>query len=206
MKPTSSLALASLVSGLALISSAHAQETDTSQDLSGRWAFNIGLEQVSIDKEQAFSADAQIDDSALSLHFEGEYFFHSHYSVTLGLAFLQYDDLASFNQDTTGGNKSSDASAMPVYGELGYKRFFGPNDKVYLTTRAGVSVVLASERSISNCSNCYEEDIEIDGGFYGMLGAGMRLGQTWALGLHYKNYFSGDIENAVGLTISYGYW
>ena len=67
--------------------------------------------------------------------------------------FLPYDDEGTFSQDTTGGYKSSDASGMPIYGELGYKRFFGPNNKAYLTTRAGVSAILASERSISNCTN-----------------------------------------------------
>lgn len=206
MQSLSSLALTSLVTGLIFTTSIHAQEPTQTFDPSKTWAFNFGLEQVSFDKEQASSPDALIEDSALALNFEGEYFFSSHYSVSLGIAFLQYDDLASFNQDTTGGYKSSDASGMPIYGELGYKRFFGPNNKAYLTTRAGVSAILASERSISNCTNCYEEDIEIDGGFYGLVGLGMRLGNNWALGAHYKSYFTGDIENAVGVNVSYGYW
>jgi len=203
MKHVHSLALASLVSGFILANNVHAQ--DTTFDPAGSWAFNFGVEQVSFDKEQAASPDAFIDDSATGLILEGEYFFRSHYSATIGIEFLQYDDNASFSQDTTGGYKDSDASGMPIYGEVGYKRFFGPNDKTYITARGGMSIMLSSERSISNCSNCYDEDIEIDGGFYGMLGLGVRLGDAWALGVHYKNYFTGDIENAVGLTVSYGY-
>lgn len=204
MKSAYSLALTSLVSGVILATNVHAQESNDRFDPSGTWAFNFGVEQVSFDKEQAHQEF--IDDSATALNIEGEYFFRSHYSATFGLQFLPYDDEGTFSQDTTGGYKSSDASGMPIYGELGYKRFFGPNDKTYVTARAGMSVMVASERSISNCSNCYEEDIDIDGGFYGLLGAGVRLGQAWALGVHYKSYFTGDIENAVGVNVSYGYW
>ena len=200
MKHVHSLALASLVSGFILANNVHAQ--DTTFDPAGSWAFNFGVEQVSFDKEKAY--EEYIDDSATALVIEGEYFFRSHYSVTLGLEFLPYDDNAGFRQATTDGEKSSDASGMSIYGEVGYKRFFGPNDKTYITARGGMSIMLSSERSISNCSNCYDEDIEIDGGFYGMLGLGVRLGDAWALGVHYKNYFTGDIENAVGLTVSYG--
>lgn len=206
MKSVSSLALTSLVSGLILATNVHAQESNDSFDPSGTWAFNFGVEQVSFDKEQAASPNARIDDSATGLILEGEYFFSSHYSATVGIEFLQYDDDASFTQNTTDGYKNSDASGMPIYGELGYKRFFGPGDRTYVTARAGMSIMLASDRSIANCSNCEEQDIEIDGGFYGMAGLGVRLGQNWALGAHYKSYFTGDIENAVGVSVSYGYW
>lgn len=203
MKNVSSLALTSLISGLIFAANAHAQESSDSFDPARTWAFNIGVEQVSFDKQKA--SEQGIDDSATALLFEGEYFFHSHYSVTLGLEFLPYDDDASFSQDTTAGYKSSDASGMPIYGELGYKRFFGASEKAYITTRAGMSVMVASDRSISNCTDCYEEDIDIDGGFYGLVGLGVRLGQSWSLGMHYKSYFTGDIENAAGISISYGY-
>lgn len=204
MKSVTSLALTSLVSGLILATNIHAQESTF--DPAGSWAFNFGVEQVSFDKEQANSRAAMIDDSATGLILEGEYFFSSHYSVTVGMEYLAYDDNNSFTQNTTDGYKSSDASGVPVYGELGYKRFFGPNDRTYVTARAGMSIMLSSERSIANCSNCAEQDIEIDGGFYGMGGLGVRLGHNWALGAHYKSYLTGDIENAVGVSVSYGYW
>lgn len=203
MKSIAPSALTSLIASLVLVSNVQAEETNDRFDPSSTWAFTFGVEQIAFDQEQA--QRELIDDSATALILEGEYFFHSHYSLTLGLAFLPYDDDASFSQDTTGGYKSSDASGMPIYGELGYKRFFGANAKTYITARAGVSAMVASERSISYCSNCYEEDINIDGGVYAMLGAGVRLGHSWTLGLHYKNYFSGDIDNAVGIGFSYGY-
>lgn len=204
MKSIASPALTGLIAGLVLASNVQAEETNIRFDPARTWAFTFGVEQIAFDKEQA--QREFIDDSATALILEGEYFFHSHYSLTLGFAFLPYDDDASFSQDTTGGYKNSDASGMPVYGELGYKRFLGANAKTYITARAGVSAMVASERSISNCSNCYEEDIDIDGGVYAMLGAGVRLGQAWALGVHYKSYFSGDIDSAAGVVLSYAYW
>jgi hypothetical protein len=203
MKSIAPSALTAFIASFVLVCNVQAEETNVRFDPAGTWAFTFGVEQVVFDKEQAWHEG--IDDSAPALILEGEYFFHSHYSLTLGLAFLPYDDDATFSQDTTGGYKNSDASGMPIYGELGYKRFFGANAKTYITARAGVSAMISSERSISNCTNCYEEDIDIDGGVYAMLGAGVRLGHSWTLGLHYKNYFSGDIDNAVGIAFSYGY-
>ena len=204
MRSISSLALTSLVTSLIFTTNAYAQ--DSTFDPAGSWAFNFGLEQVSFNKEQAASPSAQIDDSAIGLIFEGEYFFSSHYSATVGMEYLAYDDNGSFTQNTTDGYKSSDASGIPIYGELGYKRFFGENERAYVTARAGMSIMVSSERSISYCSDCAEQDIEIDGGFYGMAGLGVRLGHNWALGAHYKSYLTGDIENAVGVSVSYGYW
>lgn len=194
------------------ISTAFAQappEAVAPLDPTGSWLFTIGVEQVSLDEKQ--SAVEWIDDSAVGINFEGEYFFHPHYSVSLGISLLSYDDNASFTQETEdswGDDDSSESDAMgfPLYGEVGYKHFFGPHGKTYVAARGGYSVMLASERGIGNCSNCYEEDIDIEGGAYGSLGAGVRLGTSWLLGVQYKHYFSGDIDRSAGLSISYSYF
>lgn len=175
-------------------------------DPTGSWIFTLGVEQFSFDQEQA--TVEYIDDSAVGLDIEAEYFFHQRYSVSFGVSFIPYDDNAGFSQETEDNfgdrdTSSSDASGVPLYGELGYKHFFGPQGKTYVTARAGLSAMLSSERSISSCSNCYEEDIDIEGGFYGVLGAGVRLGSSWLLGLQYRNYFSGDFSRGVGATLSY---
>lgn len=191
---------------------ANAQTPDAMPiDPKGSWAFTVSVEQVSFDEEQAASPEALIDDSAPALNFEAEYFFHQHYSTSFGLSLISYDDHASFTQRTEDNfgdrdTSKSDAIGIPVYGELGYKRFLGPQGKTYVTARAGYSVMLSSERSISNCSNCYEEDIEIDGGAYAALGAGIKLGTSWLLGVQYKNYFSGDFTRSAGVNLSYMYF
>jgi hypothetical protein len=61
--------------------------------------------------------------------------------------------------------------------------------------------MLASERGISNCSNCYSEDIEIDGGIYGVLGVGQTLGSL-DLSVQFQQYLSGDLDNTIRLKLS----
>jgi hypothetical protein len=71
----------------------------------------------------------------------------------------------------------------------------------FFSVRGGVSGILGSERSISNCRNCYSEDIEIDGGVYGVLGIGQTLGNL-DLSLQFQQYFSGDLDNTLRLKLS----
>jgi outer membrane protein W len=197
-----------VLTGLALSlfsASSFAQDSSkpTSYNLKGVWGFGIAVEQVNFDTEAAHSVDAMVKDSATALSLDAEYFFHNHYSFGMGLAFLQYSDYADFSQNTTQGTKSSDASAMPIYADVGYKRFLGANGAHYVTTRLGLSYNASSSRSIANCSNCYEEDIELSGGFYGQIGAGIQIKDAWRIGIHYKQYFSGDFENVIGLGITH---
>jgi hypothetical protein len=99
------------------------------------------------------------------------------------------------------GYEESDANALMLFAEYGPKYRFGQDNMSFFTVRGGVSGMLASERSISNCSNCYEEDIEIDGGVYGVLGIGQTLGSL-DLSLQFQQYLSGDLDNTVRLKLS----
>jgi hypothetical protein len=63
--------------------------------------------------------------------------------------------------------------------------------------------MIVSERTISNCSNCYSEDIDIDGGPYAGAALGLgsdRVGVTF----RYNQYLEGDdgIESTLGLSVS----
>lgn len=203
------LALTALAS-----TSTHAQQTSeadiSAPDMTAQWLYTFSLDNVSIDADAIAETQAGIDDGALNLGFEAEYFFSNRLSMSLGFSFLSYDDNEAFRQRTEDqygnrDNSKSDASAIPLYAEFGYKHFFAGQTNTYLTARAGLSTFLSSERSIANCSNCYEEDIDINGGLYGALGAGVLFGETWGMGLIYKNYFSGDLENSIGVTLSFGY-
>lgn len=207
MQTMKSLVLPGLLSFL-LATVANAQDPSNNGpfDPSGTWAVGGGIEQVKFDRQQA--AQEFIEDSATAIYFEGEYFFNRLFSTSFGMGFYSYDDNAAFSEwveDWTGDDDytSSDASGVPVYAEAGYKQFFGADGRTYVTVRGGLSLMLASERSISNCSDCYEEDIDIEGGGYGAVGAGVRLGNSFLLGVHYKHFFSGDIDRATGLNLSY---
>lgn len=175
--------------------------------LEGTWSWAIGVDQLQLDEAKATAA--KIKDSATGLSFEAEYYFRPTYTVSFGAIFLSYDDNAAFTALTrpeSGGkvqNSRSEAGAMPLYAEVGYKRFVATEVPIYTTLRAGYTVVVGSEREIPNCTNCPSQDIDIDGGLYAVAGAGARFGQRWALGLNYKQYFTGDIDSSIGLTFTW---
>lgn len=86
-----------------------------------------------------------------------------------GMALYFFDDHCKFSQDVIDGwgdrgRVSSTASGLGVFAELGYSVPIEPQN-VHFDLFAGVEKIWA-QRSISNCSNCYSEDIDIDGGLY----------------------------------------
>lgn len=206
-KPLSIIALASVLS-FPIAGFADEAAPATSVSLANKWLFNVTVETLNIDQKVA---DEQlIEPDAPALFLEGEYFFNDTFSAAGGFGFIQYDDNNEFSQLTEsvygGDEESSDSSAtgIPLYFALGYTRFYGSTLPVYWSMHGGASYMLESERSISNCSNCHSEDIEVDGGVYGEASAGINLFRSVTLGVYYKSYFSGDMEDAVGLKLSFG--
>lgn len=201
-------------STLLCLSSAYAEEAQTEQvgsdgatHLAKRWIFNVNAENLSIDDEVA--ALQGIEPDAFSINVEAEYFLNDNLSTVIGLGFLGYDDNEEFSQLTEDAfgdvdNSSSSASALPLVMDMGYTRFYNGSVPAYVTLRGGLTYMFASERAIENCSDCSSQDIDVDGGMFVQAGAGINLGRSFTLGLYYKNYFSGDIEDAVGLRLSIG--
>lgn len=200
-------------SALLCLSSAYADEVDATQSdeliqLAKRWVVNVNVEKVTFDERKA--AYEGVDSEANAILLEGEYFFDNHLSTVVGVGYLKYDDNYKFTQTTQsvygGGtdDSGSTASAIPLIFDVGYTRFYGDSTPVYVTVRGGLNYLLASDRGIENCVDCYSEDIELDGGVFAQLGAGINLGRSFTLGLYYKNYMSGDMEDAVGLKLSFG--
>ncbi|HEY3486542.1 MAG TPA: hypothetical protein VGL10_00615 [Gammaproteobacteria bacterium] len=121
------------------------------------------------------AAEEGIKDSALMLGAIAEYFSESLLMVSTGIAFIAYDDNEEFDQDVevVGGfddgdieNADSSATAAMLHVDMGPRFHMGESKSDYFAIKGGFSSFLTSERSISNCSNCREEDIEIDGGGY----------------------------------------
>ena len=169
------------------------------------WSFSGHADHVNIDKEAA--AEQWIEDSAFAIGGAAEYYSSdSENTLTLGASVLFYRDNAEFSQpveDWWGYEdyEESDANAFMLFAEYGPKYRFGQDNMSFFSVRGGVSGILGSERSISNCSNCYSEDIEIDGGVYGVLGIGQTLGSI-DVSLQFQQYFSGDLNNVFRLKIS----
>ncbi len=171
----------------------------------GGWSWSGHVEQVNLDKEAA--ASQGIDPTAVAIGGAAEYFTNSsEMTISLGANVILYNDNQEFVQyvrDYWGDRnyEESDASGFSLFAEFGPKYRFGSDNLSFVVVRGGASVMLASERSISDCSNCYSEDIDIDGGVYGVLGVGRTLGPL-DLSLQFQQYFGGDINNSLRIKLS----
>ncbi|WP_028885090.1 porin family protein [Teredinibacter turnerae] len=165
----------------------------------------LSIGQVSFDSELA--AREGVDDSALYVvaGWEGRY--RSNLIVGAGISLYDYSDNEAFEQLTEsswGGNErnsSSSATAYNLYGELGYGVDLAPT--VSLDLLAGYEMVLSSERSISYCSDCYSEDIEIDSGLFVAPRLRFKPWEHWVIALSYQSYLTGDVESSAQISTGY---
>jgi hypothetical protein len=200
---TSCLLSASLLAAGAF-AAAPSNNNPNNNDYTG-WSWSGHVDHINIDSEAA--AEQFIEDTATAIGGAAEYYSSaSENTLSLGMSFLFYRDNAEFAQfihDYWGdvNYTESDATAFMLFAEYGPKYRFGQDNMSFVTVRGGVSGMLYSERAISYCSNCYSEDIDIDGGVYGVLGIGQTLGSL-DIGLQFQQYFSGDLDNSIRLKIS----
>ena len=170
------------------------------------WSWSANVDRFEIDKKIAMEEGIETDYVAIGG--AGEYYTQdSNMTLTLGLSIMFYDDNEAFSQrvhdywDNGYYYESSDASGGMAFIEYGPKIHFGSDNKMFFTARGGLSGVFFSERSINGCSGCYSEDINVDGGAYGVLGVGRNLGYL-AVSLQFQQYFGGDLDNGFRFRLS----
>lgn len=171
------------------------------------WAYSLSAGSVTFDTQTA--AQEGIDDTGFILGFDAEYLRQGKpLGAVIGFGWVGYGDNRKIVATTIGtgtGNsgdistESSDASAIEVHGEYGLRHRFGPNKGGFLILRGGYLLNLMSERAISNCTDCPSEDVDISGGLYALTGIGVNTGETFALGLTYKKFFTGDFDQSVSV-------
>lgn len=176
-----------------------AMAASQSETISG-WSWSAHVSNLNIDSEVA--QNQYVDDSTFVLGAAAERFTNdSDFTLSFGLDVLFLKDQAGFTNLTTDGEKSSSASGGMLFAEYGPKLPFGENDEHFFDVRGGYSISLGASRSISYCSGCDSEDIDIEGGAYGILGVGHTF-TSFDLSLQYQQYFSGDLDNSLRLKIS----
>jgi hypothetical protein len=186
------------------VAAADVYESRTYGPTSG-WSWSAHVDHMNIDEDVAF--EEGIEDTYTAIGGAAEYYSgDSDMTLSLGLSIIFYDDNAEFSQyveDYWGDDyyRSSDATGGQAFIEYGPKYKFGANNQSFFVVRGGLSGIFFSERSISSCSNCYSEDIDVDGGLYGVLGIGHKLGY-FDLGLQFQQYFTGDLDNGLRLKLS----
>jgi len=169
------------------------------------WSWSGFVEQVTLD--EVVAAREGVDNTASAIGFAGErYTSDTNMTLSLGMSLLLYDDNNEFIQyvhDNWGDSRyeESSASAVMVFADYGPKLRFGIDNRNFVMVRGGASRIFGSERSIGFCSNCYTEEIDVDGGAYGVLGLGRTLG-NFDISLQFQQYFTGDLDNTLRLKIS----
>lgn len=177
------------------------------------WSLGGYLEHLSLDSETA--AQEGVEESALALGFSADYFSERLMAISLGTAFVVYDDNREFRQlvEVDGGfddgdirSESSDASAVLVYADFGPRFAFGADNSSHFAAKVGFANFLYSERSIGFCENCYEEDIDIDGGAYVQTALGHSFGRV-NLGFMYNRYLDEDkgVSDSFRFLVSAGF-
>ncbi len=157
-----------------------------------RWGFGIG--QSNINEDQ--SVLEGIEDSSTALSFFYTQPKKNKTNFTIGTNLYMYDDNQGFTNNTTGGVKSSSASGVSIFGDIGYR--FKTNSKLTFIPKAGYEAMISSTRSIPNCTNCDEEDIDIDAGIYAEIATKFHLKKS-DLQIRFRQFIDGDegLENAI---------
>ena len=167
------------------------------------WSFSVG--QVNFDSPVAVQEG--IEDDALYWKLGVEYQ-ENNYIIGGGFSIFSYSDDESFSQlveDVFGdtSREESSAEAFNLFVEGGYKFDLGSGFSLALL--AGFEAVLSSERSIDFCSDCIEEDIDIESGFYVAPRITYQFSNNIVVSGTFQQHLQGDVENSVFFTIGYLY-
>lgn len=174
-------------------STASAQGAATAPQSSGKWEFSVSVGHEELDSETAYQA--YIEDNAWSIGISADYD-SGRWLSSIGLGIVRYRDDAGFTQGTVDGwgdydNSESTASGTLLSFAIGPRWKVGADESVLLYTQAGLGKMFESSRSIANCSNCYEEDIDLESGLFARFGLIKELG-SFGLGFSLTQYLSGD--------------
>ena len=176
------------------------------EQVSGDWTWTMSLSNLTIDSDAA--DNNRVDDSGLAIGFYGDFQMNS-WLTTIGAEVVVYDDNDGFSQEVVGtgafnngdrSRASSDATGVVLSVATGYQWFFGENDNISAALQGGFGAMVSSSREIANCSNCYSEDINIDGGAFAKASL-IRNGESWRVGGFVQQYLSGDLGTAIGIQI-----
>jgi hypothetical protein len=163
--------------------------------------WGVSLQTMSIDEEVA--ANNYIGDSmqSASLFWQGK---KSNVLIGAGLGILLMDDQGSYEVDVMrvgGGNETrkAEAGGINFYFEAGYRHII---EKINFDLLVGFEKISA-DRSVDNCSNCPEEDIDIQAGMYFKPRIGYQVNDKFWMNLSYSSYLNADISNNVGLIFTF---
>jgi hypothetical protein len=189
---------------LSFVSNAQEIDDQTVMEIPQGWAISLQLGTASLNSELSSQG---LGDSATNFGFSFDYLDQDWYSSIL-IDIVEFDDNYGFSQGVTssyGGNSTEDsvASATSLAGAIG-KAWFVNNNKAMFYAQGGLNLMLEASRAISQCSNCYEEDLDVSGGVFTRVGVNVFV-DNFILGVYSSFALSGDIENMFGIRVGIQY-
>ena len=173
----------------------------------GEWSWGGYAGLASLDSTSA--AQQGVDDSAWVTGFMAEYT-QSAWITSIGLDVVFYDDNQKFTQEVEGSGAfndgdrstaSSSANGYLLYAGTGYQWLFTEQQNVAVRLQGGYGLMVSSERSIGYCTDCYSEDIDIDGGLY-IKASALHSGDSVSFGGYIQQYISDGLNTVLGVSIS----
>lgn len=173
------------------------------------WSLGGYVSSLSLDEDKARREG--VDDSALGLGAIADYAGEGLFAFSTGLEFVFYDDDRQFSQrvEVVGGfddgeirTEDSQATGLLFFLDAGPRWRFGHEDSAYFALKGGFGTFVYSERSIGNCTDCYEEDVDIDGSAYVQASLARNFSAA-STGLHYTQYFDEEegLANSFRITV-----
>lgn len=188
---------------LSVASMASAEEENNSKRLFDQGMWGVSLHSMLIDSEVAVANRVGEDLLRINFFIQGRI---GNLLMSAGLGALSYDDLGSYSvrvEDQFGNQstQSATASGMEFNTEIGYRHQISNFNMDLL----GGYSYFNSSRSVTNCSDCPDEDLDISSGAYLKPSIGYQFGESWALELNYTSYASADVSDNMGLVFSMRY-
>lgn len=195
------LIIMSALCGFSAVVQANTEQVTTDQD--STWYLAVG--RVSLDEKAAASEAVKDDANYFRLGWQRR---SDAFVFGLGLSSYIYKDRAGFSQEVEDyfgdvSTEDSSATSFNLFGELGYSHPLSSMVRLELVT--GFELVLSSERSINNCSDCYSEDIDLDSGAYIMPRVLLQTEKGFTAGLAYQHFINGDVEKGPSLVLGWSY-
>lgn len=177
-----------------------AQE-ENSKKVFDQHVWGASVHSMAIDEQVALSSRVGEELTSINFFWQGEI---NNLLLSAGMGLLTYEDHGGYQVNVTDqyGNsstKTASASGVDLNFEAGYRHKIS---KLNLDILAGFSS-FNSSRSVDNCSDCPDEDIEIDSGSYIKPRIGYQFGEKWGAELSYTNYFTADVSNNIGLAFTF---